>query len=150
MKWAPRLERASKAVTRAVDAGIPAVFQIIEWAIVVSALRWAASKTGSGLLIGLSWTALALLIIHLVRQLYRTKLWSLPSFNSYGQPIRLLAAWIAGIVSAGFLIYAMGSMVWALADALTILTDSQSLEAPPPPSYPPETPEKSVNVTGGQ
>jgi len=150
MKWAPRLERASKAVTSAVDAGIPAVFQIIEWAIVVSALRWAASKTGSGLLIGLSWIALALLIIHLVRQLYRTKLWSLPSFNSYGQPIRLVAAWIAGIVSAGFLIYAMGSMVWALADALTILTDSQAMEAPPPPSYPPETPEKSVNVTGGQ
>lgn len=150
MKWAPRLERASKAVTSAVDAGIPAVFQIIEWAIVVSALRWAASKTDSGLLIGLSWIALALLIIHLVRQLYRTKLWSLPSFNSYGQPIRLVAAWIAGIVSAGFLIYAMGSMVWALADALTILTDSQAWEAPPPPSYPPGTPEKSVNVTGGQ
>lgn len=124
MRWAPRLERASKAVTSAVDAGIPAVFQIIEWAIVVSALRWAASKTGSGLLIGLSWIALALLIIHLVRQLYRTKLWSMPTFNSYGQPIRLVAAWIAGIVSAGFLIYAMGSMVWALADALTILTDS--------------------------
>ena len=150
MTWAARLERSSKAVTSAVDAGIPAVFQIIEWAIVVSALRWAASKTGNGLLIGLSWIALALLIIHLVRQLYRTKLWSMPTFNSYGQPIRLVAAWIAGIISAVFLTHAISTMVWALADALTILTEGQTLEAPPPPSYPPETPEKTVNVTGGQ
>lgn len=150
MNTPARLERVTRAITTAVDAGIPAAFQIIEWAIVVSALRWAATKTNSAPLIGLSWAAFMLLVMHVVRQLYRSRLWSMPTFNSYGQPIRLVAAWIAGIVSAGFLAYSMGALVWTLADALTILTNDQAGAAIAPPSYPPETPEKTVNIAGGQ
>ncbi|MET4683725.1 hypothetical protein [Brevundimonas faecalis] len=144
------LERWGRRAISATDASIPVFFQVVEWLIVISALRWVAGKTSNELILSLAWLSQALLVIYIARQFYRSGLMTAPSLISHGRPRLLLLTWVLSGISFTLLFQGVSTATSEVAKALLILNDDGPPPAAAPPSYPPETPEKSVNVTGGQ
>jgi len=140
-----------------IDRTVPAAFRLLEWLLVVSALRWAAASTDSSMLEFVAISAQLLLAVYLTRRLGAAGLLAFPGFETHGQPIRLVAAWVSAAIGALIMANVATSAISQTAQDLFILNeDAQAALAqsatkpPPPPCYPPETPEKTVNIAGGQ
>lgn len=140
-----------------IDRTVPAAFQLLEWLLVVSALRWAADSTNSSLLNFIALSAQLLLAVYVTRRLGAAGLLTFPGFETHGKPVRLIAAWVSAAMGALIMANLATSAISQTAQDLFVLNeDAQTLltqcQAKPiaPPCYPPETPEKTVNVAGGQ
>lgn len=140
-----------------IDRAVPATFQLIEWLLVVSALRWAADATDSSFIKVIALGSQLLLAIYVTRRLGAAGLLAFPGFEAHGQPLRLAAAWISAMIGALIMANLATTTISHAAKDLFVLNDAaEEAAAPlqakqsPPPSFPPETSEKTVNIAGGQ
>ena len=138
----PELHPA-RIIAELLDEAVPMIFQAVEWMIVISAVRWAAETTGSPWLGFMGQALTALLALFLTRRIISAMPVAFMIGETHGQPIRAFVANVLVAAGAVIMLYgAVGMVTESVAD-LAVLTAA-------PPENPPETPEKSVNITGGQ
>lgn len=119
----------------------PFVFQMAEWLLVLAALSWAARASGDAVLNGLAFGLNFLMALYLLSRLVLKLPGPLISPGK-GLWVSFTQAVVAGIL-VFLTFFLILFAVTRLALALAILSGS-------PPENPPETPEKSVNISGGQ